>query len=111
MLQHEGYAVSMAPPESYLDVSTSNFSRFVNLTYPNDAWHQDFSYHGRNVYAYLLKKWPDAFDIISVQLYESWSHADYNITVLGTPASDYLVAYIENFVRHSGKVLVLINPL
>lgn len=98
LLHGAGFVVSMAPPESYLDVTTPDFSRYVNLTYPEyPDWHADFSYHGRNVYAYLLYKWPEAFDFISVQLYESYAHADYNVSVAAQPAADYLVDYVRSF--------------
>ena len=52
LLHDKGYIVSMAPPESYLDIQTTEFSKFVNLTYPSDDWDVDppFSYHGHNTY-------------------------------------------------------------
>ena len=90
--------MSIVPAESYLDVTTSNFSRYVNLTYPDDDWHQDFQYHGRNVYAYFLAKWESSIDLISIQLYESWAHADYNTTVLMQPPADYLYSYVHQFL-------------
>lgn len=95
MAKTEGYVVTMAPPESYLDFSTSDFSRYVNLTYPQDDWHLDFQYHGRNLYAYILAKYGFAIDLISVQLYESYSHASYYINQLDTPPSVYLVDFVD----------------
>jgi hypothetical protein len=56
----------------------------------------DFAFHGRNTYAYLLAKYgktliPSAgggapraaatYDLVSIQLYESFSHADFAISV------------------------------
>ena len=59
LLHDAGYVVSMAPPESYFDMQTSEFSKYVNLTYPEDVWPDvdpQFQYHGRNSYvaAYAL---------------------------------------------------------
>ena len=56
LLHDAGYIVSLVPPESYLDVQTTEFSRFVNLTYPGELWPGEtpatqFSYHGHNAYA------------------------------------------------------------
>mmetsp|Transcript_15774 Transcript_15774/g.22533 ORF Transcript_15774/g.22533 Transcript_15774/m.22533 type:complete len:425 (+) Transcript_15774:51-1325(+) len=90
-----GYTVSMAPAESYLDIPNSKFSRYVNLTYPDDNWHHEFSYHGASVYAYILAKWGDCIDFISVQFYESFSHAAYDIKKLGVAPHEFLIAYIQ----------------
>ena len=55
-----GYVVAMAPAESYLDPTTSDFSLSLRHTYPE--WvgmnpTNNFSYHGRNTYAYILAKY------------------------------------------------------
>ena len=50
-----GYLVSLVPPESYLDVTTSAFDRRLDHAYTE--WHQDFKYHGHNVYAYWLARY------------------------------------------------------
>ena len=99
----DGYIVSIAPAESYLDFSTNRFSRYLNLTYPNDKWHKEFSYHGANAYAYLLAKYGSSIDMISIQLYESYTHAAYNITQLGVPPIDYLINFISNLVVESNN--------
>ena len=39
-------------------------------------WHDEFLYAGRNTYAPLLALHPE-WDFVSLQLYESWSAADY----------------------------------
>lgn len=88
--------VSMAPPESYLDTTSNKFSRFVNLKYANDEWHQDFQYHGWNVYAYIMAKYGEAIDFVFVQFYESYSHALYQTEMMGMSQSDFLVQYIES---------------
>ena len=92
----DGFIVSMAPPQSYLDFGTSRFSRFVNLTYPTRTWHSEFSYYGANVYSYLLAKYGDYFDIVSVQLYESYSRANYEISQLGDHPSSYLDRFVKD---------------
>lgn len=87
----DGFLVSMAPMESYLDVTTSAFDCILNHEY--EEWiniQPDFKYHGHNTYAPLLSnkygktivdgKLVDTFDFIFLQFYESYSHALYNIT-------------------------------
>jgi beta-glucosidase len=79
LLKKEGYIVSMAPAESYLDPTTDEFSLSLLYNYPE--WEKevpDFKYHGRNAYSYLLAKYHvDTFDFISIQLYEGYSHTLY----------------------------------
>jgi len=99
LAKQDGYLVSITPAESYLDFSTEKFSRYVNLSYPNDDWHQDFLYHGSNVYAYILAKYEKSIDMISIQLYESYTHAAYNITQLGMNPVKYLTNYISSLVK------------
>jgi len=100
VLSDRGYIVSMAPPESYLDVQSSSFSKFVNLTYPSDSlWPPPtFSYHGRNAYVVALALAPDAFDFVSIQIYETKSHAAYNTSILGTPQDEYAVEYFRRLL-------------
>jgi len=96
--KEDGYIVTMAPPESYLDFTNNDFSRYVNLTYPKDDWHFDFSFHGRNLYSYILAKYGTYIDLISIQLYESYSHASYHINYLGTSPSVYLVELVNRLL-------------
>ena len=76
LLKKEGYIVSMAPPESYLDYTTNEFSLTLLHNYPE--WEKevpDFTYHGKNAYAYLIAKFSiNTFDFVSVQLYEGYAH-------------------------------------
>lgn len=68
-------------------------------------WHPEFLYHGHNCYALLQSKYGTAklgtggqvptFDLIDIQLYESWSHAGYALDVAGVPASTYLQKWIK----------------
>jgi len=106
LLHSAGYIVSMAPPESYLDIQTSEFSKYVNLTYPADDWDTTpaFSYHGHNTYVVPLAMYPDAFDFISVQIYETKSHASYNTSVLGVDQVDYLSTYVERALANGVTV-------
>lgn len=94
LAKNHGFLVSMAPAESYLDISNPHFSRYVNLSYPED-WHQEFKYHGWNVYAYILAKWEPYIDFISIQFYESYSHAAYQITQRGVKQHEFLIQYIQ----------------
>lgn len=52
LAKKDGYLTSIAPPQSYLDVSTSDFS--LSVTHPALHWHDEFLYAGRNTYAPLL---------------------------------------------------------
>lgn len=121
MAKREGYVVSMAPMESYLDPTTSQFSRSLLQSYPE--WSHlapDFAYHGRNAYAYLLakhgewaslesilaggartyvKKKKRTFDIISIQLYETFSHANYAILHQHVDPSDYLAQAVARLTK------------
>ena len=87
----DGYIVTLVPAESYFDVSSPLFDR--GLLFPYPEWHPDFRYHGRNGYAYLFSRYGSAFDAVTIQLYESWSHAGFNISVLGQRPADYLEAW------------------
>jgi len=106
LAKQDGLIVSMAPPESYLDTTTSKFSRFVNLTYPDDAWHQDFEYHGWNVYAYILAKYGAFIDFVFLQFYESYSHALYQTERIGITPSDFLKDYIMHLSKNNFSYMV-----
>jgi hypothetical protein len=107
LAKKDGYIVSMAPAESYLDVTTGLFDRSLTHNYPEwETLQPNFHYHGRNVYGYLLSSYGQTvtdisfgetiptFDFVSIQLYESYTHAVYNVSILGTSSSDYLIQYI-----------------
>lgn len=96
LAKQDGYLVTLAPPQSYLDIQSSKFSRYVNLTDPTRSWgDKDFSYFGQNVYAYWLAKYGDYIDLVMVQFYESWSRASMEIfgDDLFTP-ENYLTQYV-----------------
>ena len=91
LARRDGLLVSIAPPASYLDPSTPDFS--LRLDLPPRGWHPDFRHAGRNAYAALLALgasdgWSP--DFVSVQLYESWSPAHLNISARRQPAASYL---------------------
>lgn len=100
-IHNDGLIVSMAPPESYLDISSPRFSRFVNHTYTQDNWHQDFQYHGWNVYAYLLAQYNHVFHFIFLQFYESYSHAAYHIKRLDQNPHRYIIDYMSHFQNYA----------
>ena len=101
LLKNNGYIVSMAPAESYLDFTTDEFSLSLLHNYPE--WEKekpDFTYHGRNAYAYLLAKYSiDTFDFISVQLYEGYSHTLYNYEREKKSFGDILYYLIGNYTK------------
>ena len=106
LMKRDGYVVSMAPPQSYLNFQSSSFSRFVNISIPEREWHSDFEYFGNNVYAYLLAKYGDFIDLVSIQLYESYSDAAMAIYHDGILAEDYLINLVDNLATQSGKFYV-----
>ena len=68
----DGKLVFMVPPQSYLNSETEEFA--LDVIRPATCWHPEFLYAGRNVYAALLAlAAPGTFDLVSLQLYESWS--------------------------------------
>lgn len=97
----------MAPAQSYLDIDSATFSRFVNLTDPKQReWHADFSYFGANVYAYILHRYGDYVDLVSIQYYESYSRAAQAIYHDGVNASDYLIRFVKALVANHETVRV-----
>lgn len=86
----------MAPPQSYLDIhGSTDFSRAVNLTDKTRYWHNEFSYFGSNVYAYLLHQYGPWIDLVSMQFYESYSRAAMAIFDDNVDPADYLVGYVK----------------
>ena len=109
LLKKEGYIVSMAPAESYLDPTTDEFS--LSLLHNYLEWEKEvpeFNYHGRNVYAYLLAKYSiDTFDFISVQLYEGYTHTLYKYKKekkdFGVILYDLINSYNEGYIVDFSK--------
>lgn len=124
LAKQDGYIVSMVPPESYLDPTTSKFDGSLLHSYPEWESSITFNYHGRNGYAYLLAKYGqtqvassievtndefktvrklssthvETFDLISIQLYESWSHILYNVTAAPNATRQTSADYLINWV-------------
>jgi hypothetical protein len=98
LAKEDGYIIGMAPPQSYLDLATTKFSRSVNLTDESRGWHSDFHYFGANVYAYVLAKYGSYIDFVSIQFYESYSRAGLEIFHNKIPQQDYLYSYIKHLV-------------
>ena len=106
IMKDNGYIVSMAPSESYVDYRTDEYS--LNLTYCHKEWQSEaknFFYHGKNVYTYLIKKYEktykdlDTFDFISIQLYEGYSHALHDYTRKGISFADILYNLYNNITN------------
>ncbi len=101
LAKRDGYIVGMAPPQSYLDIDTSRFSRSVNLTDPDRGWHEEFHYFGYNVYAYLLSKYNPYIDFVSVQFYESYARAGLQVFHNRVPPETYLQNYVQGLLDES----------
>lgn len=98
LMKEDGYLVGMAPPQSYMNFDDTSFSRSVNLTEPNRRWHPEFHYFGANVYSYLLAKYGDYIDFVSMQLYESYSLAAMAVYHDQMTPDDYLVSYVQDLI-------------
>lgn len=89
-----------------MDFPRSRFSRYVNLTDPSRGWHDDFSYFGANSYAYVLARFEDAIDLISMQFYESYSQAACAIRHKGMTPHEYLIQYIQE-IKAAGEAYLV----
>jgi len=87
----DGYIVTIVPAQSYLDVENTAFSLYVNLS---QSWAPTFSYHGANVYAYLIAKYDQYIDAVLLQVYEGWSRAGYDCSV--TEVGRYFTSLVRN---------------
>jgi len=119
--------------ESYLDPTRHGFDR--SLLHEYDEWVSivpGFRYHGLNTYAYLIdrygyysvcnddpssevlideKQQHHTFDLVVLQLYEGYSHAEYNTTQLkeystdgvltecNQPTDEYIVNVVRSLIR------------
>jgi chitinase len=99
LAKQDGYNISLAPPQSYLDFESSQFNRFVNLTRP--TLNADFEYYGANVYAYVMAQYGQYVDIVMIQLYESYSRAHFAVTQLGQSRAEYLRELVQSHVEHN----------
>ena len=100
LAKNHGYFSTLSAPESYLDPFSSAFDRRLTHTYPE--WEEagvDFARHGRNCLAYVVAAYGEAFDLVSLQIYESYSHADFAINMRGLDAGAYLAQYMHRLSR------------
>jgi len=88
----DGYLVTVVPAQSYLNPSVPQVDLSLRHSSPCAA---DFHYAGSNGYTALLAKYgSDTFDLVSVQLYETWSYINCKIRSLGNPPKQ-----LREFVR------------
>ena len=67
----------------------------------------NFNYHGLNTYAYLLSRYGksgssqqlNTFDFVTIQLYEGYSHAEYNTTQLRQNSADYVAGFVQKVLE------------
>lgn len=75
----------------------------MSLLYNHNEWINEvpnFNYHGRNTYAYLIKKYGiDVFDFISIQLYEGYTHTLYKYKRQGIKFGRILEEIITNLTK------------
>jgi len=122
-VSHEdGYIVTMSPPQSYLDHTSGDFKLSLLNSYSD--WHPEFTYRGRNAYAYLLAMAPPGtFDVVAVQLYESWSKADQALIQQQVDPAEYLEDLVAKYatgwlvdfemidgLRGQGNISVSVEP-
>lgn len=89
--------------ESYLDPTKNTFDRSLLHNYAE--WEPivpNFNYHGLNTYAYILDRYgisgpsnQRTFDFVTIQLYEGYSHAEYNSTILKQSPADYVARWVQ----------------
>jgi hypothetical protein len=84
--KQDGFIVTMTPAESYFDHTTNNFSLSLSHNLPEwEILQPDFNYRGQNAYALLWSKYGktymadkkavDTFDLVTIQIYEGFSHS------------------------------------
>jgi hypothetical protein len=103
----------MAPAESYLDYTNSNFNLSLKNNY--SEYENNFNYHGNNCYAYIIDNFGlEIFDFVSIQLYEGFSHANFrylNKEKIGKIFEDLIINLNNGFYVNFeyGKKLIKIN--
>ena len=102
-----GLLATLAPPQSYFDITTKQFNRFLNNSDPH--FHPEFHYMGRNGYAYILAAAPaGTFDLVEVQLYETFAPALRSLDA-GMLGEDYLRLWAANLL--GGWMINVTDPL
>ena len=90
MAKLDGYIVSMAPAESYIDPTTDLFDTSLQHNYPE--WMElqpDFYYHGHNSYSYLLYKYGYVHVVAGVTDTESTGASTTTVSSL-VPTFDFI---------------------
>lgn len=78
------FLISMVPPESYFNCRKSGFDTTLRHTAEQD---HTFTYAGLNTYTALYAKCPDCFDLVMVQLYESYSPSGFELYWAGNESN------------------------
>lgn len=89
--------------ESYLDPTKNTFDRSLLHNYAEwEPLVPNFNYHGLNTYAYILDRYgisgpsnQRTFDFVTIQLYEGYSHAEYNTTILKQSPAEYVNRWVQ----------------
>lgn len=89
-----GAIVTLVPPQSYFDTTETSFETSLTLTYAD--WQPNFTYRGRNAYAPLVAWNSTLYDLIDVQLYESWSRTSQTLEEYEADPADYLFDLVVN---------------
>jgi hypothetical protein len=76
------------------------------LTEPERPWHNEFHCYGATVYSYVLAKYGDYIDFISVQFYESYSRAAMSGYHYGMSPDAYLQFYVNDLLQNSQSYFV-----
>jgi len=97
--KQDGFVVTLVPPQSYFDATTSKFD--LSLLHAYSYFHPEFAYHGFNAYALWWTKYGMAnatlptFDFVDIQFYESYSPADYSINGRGQNPAEYITGLVR----------------
>jgi hypothetical protein len=90
----------MAPAQSYLDVHGLN---------PDGSIARMAQGHfllGQNVYAYLLKRYWDWIDMVSIHFFESYSRATLSVYGKSVAPSAYLASFVQKLASSGGRSYV-----
>jgi hypothetical protein len=109
LAKQDGLIVSMAPAESYLNCECTEFDRRLSFSYKE--WMPivpEFTYHGKNCYAYLLSKYGTTavsgeevltFDFIMIQFYEGFSRMLYYTKRETVSPAEYMSSVISRYIE------------
>merc|ERR1739845_257668 len=72
----DDFLISMVPGQSSFNCRESDFD--TSLLFPAES-NPSFLYAAKNAYAVLYAKCPDCFDLVMVQIYETYSLAGFDL--------------------------------